>query len=562
MRLSIQTKAWFAAGLMIPVIFAQDSSPGGPVHPGQPENCNGWHTVVKGDTCQSVPQKYGISFKQFLAWNPAVSSDCLTNFWVESAYCVRVGQSSSKPPTTSSKSGISISSSRSVSQTTITSASKATTSSTIPTSSFNSTYSTLHPVTSWSVSATSTDRTWPPTKTLAGQTTICNAWHRVMPGDTCQRLMNKYGFQSIDIFLGWNPAAKEDCEMLIADYWLCVGVQRQQYNTDLEWETAQPEFTEPPEPTEYTSVTLPTADSSFAPTPSQGPMPTNCKAFHKAEANQNCNDLVSLYGYFSQQQFLSWNPALDGNCLGLWLDTYYCVGAYSDNDLPLPAHQTTKPTAGNIPAGSPSDCARWYQTTPGDTCALIARMFGSFSVADFVQWNPSVLSDCSGMVTKAYYCAGRPSTPTTRTDGAPSPTQIPNTRPTQPGIATACSDYWFVGQDDTCDSIVRQAGISLNDFYSWNKAITVGSCTGLKSDFYVCVGVSGQGSSSESSTAIKTTQRSSSTQSATTTTAAPQPVETPSPVREGMTEKCVRFYLQQPGEFCGAIASNAGISLA
>lgn len=41
-------------------------------------------------------------------------------------------------------------------------------------------------------------------------------------------------------FLTWNPGAKEDCEMLIADYWVCVGVQRQVGNTDLEWETAQP----------------------------------------------------------------------------------------------------------------------------------------------------------------------------------------------------------------------------------------------------------------------------------------------------------------------------------
>lgn len=62
----------------------------------------------------------------------------------------------------------------------------------------------------------------------------------MVPGDKCERLLNKFGLRSVDLFLTWNPGAKEDCEMLIADYWVCVGVQRQVGNTDLEWETAQP----------------------------------------------------------------------------------------------------------------------------------------------------------------------------------------------------------------------------------------------------------------------------------------------------------------------------------
>ncbi|KAF2124898.1 carbohydrate-binding module family 50 protein [Dothidotthia symphoricarpi CBS 119687] len=476
MHLSLQKAIWLATGLILPAVIAQSSSPGGPVHEGQPENCNGWHTVVKDDTCQNVSQRYSISLEQFLEWNPAVSSDCRNNFWIDSAYCVRIGKSSSKPATSISSTSISKATSKATSTTKATSQATITSVPATPTTSYNSTYSVQHPVTSWNVSTTSTDKTWPPTKTLAGQTTICNAWHRVVPGDTCQRLLDMFGLQSVDDFLSWNPAAKEDCEMLIADYWVCVGVQRQVGNTDLEWETAQPEFTAPPEPTEYTPVTLPTADSSFTPTPSHGPMPSNCKVFHQAIANQNCNDLVTLYSYFSQEQFLAWNPALDGNCLGLWLDTWYCVGAYSDDNLPQPAHRTTKPTEGNIPLGYPADCSRWYQASSDEACDLIALMFGSFSVVEFVKWNPSVFSDCSGIVPEAWYCVGRPGTPTTRTPGAP-------------------------------------------------------------------------------------TQTTASTQPVTTTTTAPEPVKTPSPVREGMTEDCVRFYLQQPGEFCWAMASGAGISL-
>ncbi|KAI8940058.1 hypothetical protein NX059_003777 [Plenodomus lindquistii] len=467
MHLSLRKAIWVTAGLSLPAVIAQSSTPNGPVHPGQPENCNGWHTVVKDDNCQSVSQRYSITLQQFFEWNPAVSSDCQSNFWIDSAYCVRIGKSSSKLSTSISSTSTSkaISISKSTSQATITS---------IPassTTSYNSTYSVLHPVTSWNLTATSTEKTWPPTKTLAGQTTICNAWHLVVPGNTCQQMLNIFSIKSLNEFLSWNPAAKEDCEMLIADYWVCVGVQQQIGNTDIEWETAQPDFTAPPEPTEYTSVTLPTADSSFTPTPSHGPMPSNCKVFHQATANQNCNDLVSSYGYFSQEQFLTWNPALGGNCLGLWLDTWYCVGAYSDQDLPLPAHRNTKPTEGEVPLGYPADCSRWYQTTSDDDCDLIALMFGSFSTADMAKWNPSVLSDCSGIVPEAWYCVGRPGTPTTRTSGAPSPTQAPTSTavpepvqtpsPVREGMTKDCVRFYLQQPGDLCWAMASGAGISL-----------------------------------------------------------------------------------------------------
>ena len=171
---------------------------------------------------------------------------------------------------------------------------------------------------------------------------------------------------------------------------MCIGVPVRTANTDLEWETAQPEFTPPPDATEHTFVTEPTADSSFMPTPSHGPMPSNCRVYHQAEADQNCNDIVNEYGYISQEQFLDWNPALNGNCNGLWLDTWYCVGAF--DELPLPAHETTKPTSGFIPLGYPQDCTRWYFVTGPETCESIAAMFGMFTESEFVSWNPTVSS--------------------------------------------------------------------------------------------------------------------------------------------------------------------------
>jgi len=84
--------------------------PSAPTHSGQPSNCVKWHTVVEGDSCASVADKYFITMSQFFAWNPAVSTDCKTNFWKNQAYCVgtsgSISVSRSAPPTPTPTSGL------------------------------------------------------------------------------------------------------------------------------------------------------------------------------------------------------------------------------------------------------------------------------------------------------------------------------------------------------------------------------------------------------------------------------------------------------------------------
>lgn len=94
----------------------------------------------------------------------------------------------------------------------------------------------------------------------------------------------------------------------------------------------------------------------------------------------------------SREQFFAWNPVLDGNCDGLWANNYYCVAAYAEGMLPQPPTVDTEPA--ELPEGVTTQCVTWYESTPGDSCALIAAMFGSFSEADFKEWNPSVGADC------------------------------------------------------------------------------------------------------------------------------------------------------------------------
>jgi hypothetical protein len=69
------------------------TGPSAPTHSGQPSNCIRWHTIVDGDNCPNLADKYFITLAQFYAWNPAVSKDCRDNFWLGSAYCVGTSDS-------------------------------------------------------------------------------------------------------------------------------------------------------------------------------------------------------------------------------------------------------------------------------------------------------------------------------------------------------------------------------------------------------------------------------------------------------------------------------------
>jgi hypothetical protein len=142
----------------------------------------------------------------------------------------------------------------------------------------------------------------------------------------------------------------------------------------------------------------------------------------------------------TEADFFAWNPALNGNCNGLWLNYWYCVVG-PDGVTGMPPTVTNSPA--NLPPNQIAICNRWYQRD-GESCAEIAGMFGTFNEADFKTWNPNVGSTCSNLVDGWWYCVGIPGTPTTRTAPVQT-TQIPNATPTQNGMTTECARLWLVG---------------------------------------------------------------------------------------------------------------------
>ncbi|GJD02511.1 lysM domain-containing protein [Colletotrichum higginsianum] len=201
-----------------------------------------------------------------------------------------------------------------------------------------------------------------------------------------------------------------------------------------------------------------------------------------------------------------------------------------------------------------ANCTTWYSAESGESCAVVLGRIG-LTVDQFFTFNPSVKSDCSGMVIGTHYCIS------TEADGSPpgatdyqpppstttvpsSPTGIATPTPVQPGMISNCNKFYKVVSGDGCWAIADDNKIPLEDFYSWNPAIKT-DCSGLQADVYVCVGVS-------------VTQLPPMT---TTTTAGDASPATPTPTQQGMVNGCGDFYKVQPGDGCWAIADANGVPL-
>lgn len=134
---------------------------------------------LAGDNCGTIETEYGISHSQFLEWNPAVSSDCLTNFWGGYAYCVAISGS--------------------------------------PTSTATSTGGTPEPTVSGAPEPNQPGNAIP----------ACVAYEQAAQGDWCSAFADRHGVALEDLY-SWNTvlgANGENCSSLFwSGYWYCVAV--------------------------------------------------------------------------------------------------------------------------------------------------------------------------------------------------------------------------------------------------------------------------------------------------------------------------------------------------
>ncbi|KAK1751128.1 hypothetical protein QBC47DRAFT_417548 [Echria macrotheca] len=194
---------------------------------------------------------------------------------------------------------------------------------------------------------------------------------------------------------------------------------------------------------------------------------------------------------------------------------------------------------GPIDPSTDKDCTFYAEAIDKTyTCKYIEEE-NHVSHSDFVAWNPSVKSDCSGIKVGNSYCVevnfGEPrttlvptpttttttlktstsssksstkptttptSTTTTRKQTTPTPTPTPTTpgpakpSPTQAGLISTCTSFYQAQKGDTCWALANQkfpGTFSLDDFYAWNPAVHT-DCSGLQAggavELYVfCAGV-------------------------------------------------------------------------
>ncbi|KAK5658633.1 hypothetical protein OQA88_2026 [Cercophora sp. LCS_1] len=308
---------------------------------------------------------------------------------------------------------------------------------------------------------------------------------------------------SIDDFLAWNPAVGPNCAGLNVNTYVCVGITPQALYM-VELPSAATNLTPPPMVT-WTSTPLGTPDAlPFTPTisPTHGPMPTNCVEHYQARANQTCSDLIADFGWgpVAEAQFFAWNPVLANDCEAVLEGHWYCVTTFDEppeleartvQPMPLPANTTSK--------------------------YIVYR----FIKEEFIDWNPTVGTNCSNIKANTFYCVAVPSSPTTRT--APFPTtfvppmsstpvsssgpitsappssssavstsseSVATPLPTQPTMVLGYRRFYDVETGDGYWDITNSAGVDLSDFINWNSGAGA-NCSALWASVYVCVGISG-----------------------------------------------------------------------
>ncbi|PVI08682.1 carbohydrate-binding module family 50 protein, partial [Periconia macrospinosa] len=230
-------------------------------------------------------------------------------------------------------------------------------------------------------------------------------------------------------------------------------------------------------------------------------------------------------------------------------------------------------------------CTWWIDLSSEYSCqALVTDNF--ITLEQFRHWNPSITSNCEGLVVGKSYCVeayddpppptssttsisstsvtsstAKPTTPSTMitpssTIQTPSPTTLAptTTKPTngietpfplQPSIVANCDAFYFVKMDESCDSIAAANGISTAQFITWNPSAG-SNCAGLWAEAYACVSIIGH----------------TPTSAVPTTTKPGNGIATPSPIQTGMVDNCDSFYKVVDGDSCAKIAIAKGITSA
>lgn len=151
---------------------------------------------------------------------------------------------------------------------------------------------------------------------------------------------------------------------------------------------------------------------------------------------------------------MKWDPAVGSTCGSIWVDPWYCVGvpgtatARPSATLTTPT-PTVAPTGVQTPSpireGMTTTCNKFHFVVKDENCDTLVTKYGSFTLAQFLSWDPAVGSNCGGLWADTWFCVGVPGTaPPTTTK--PSTTLATSTRPALSTWSMLCILKFMNGQ--------------------------------------------------------------------------------------------------------------------
>ncbi|KAL2837138.1 hypothetical protein BJX68DRAFT_273186 [Aspergillus pseudodeflectus] len=224
-------------------------------------------------------------------------------------------------------------------------------------------------------------------------TTSCGAFYLVKTNDGCYDIAKANNI-TLDQLYTWNLALSGDCTGLYPTYYICVGLIGSTTTTT-------------------TSATTATSSGGVStPTPTQAGMVAGCSSFYYVQNGDGCYN-VALNNGIALDNLYTWNPALNGDCSGLWPEYYICVGVGTTATSSVTTTTTTTTTTNTRPVARPTptqagmvgSCKSFYYVQSGDSCYDVAASNG-IALDTLYDWNPALGGDFSGLWPEYYICLG------------------------------------------------------------------------------------------------------------------------------------------------------------
>ncbi|KAL3421595.1 LysM domain-containing protein [Phlyctema vagabunda] len=324
---------------------------------------------------------------------------------------------------------------------------------------------------------------------------------------------------------------------------------------------------------------------------------TRCGRFYEVKSEETCQTISQKFS-IPLDDFYFLNPEVNTNCTNLLADVSYCVqpvgyistypgygGTTSSSIQP----DTTKSVAytpfSNIyanPTGTPIplangtrvDCVSYsylLNNTVLDCWSWAAA--NGLSSDELVLWNPSLGNGteenadatynypCTPAVSESYCVALAYATSTVTATTAPAPRAS--------GEVKDCAAWFQVTADYTCDDMLGDTGMTIDEFYAMNPSVK-NDCTGLNLGTYYCYespSLNNNGDGTMTGPVGTVSATSTGTGSPTKTSAAgvtgTNGVVTPTPTQTGMVGNCNKFHFvtsADTGCYDLAAANNIALS--